>query len=216
MRRFVFFAACLTVGSIAVGICGCSSKSDATSDNFAKVIDSDLLAKNVYLCSPDLAFPVKDGQNLRALWPDTFAALEALEHAGKVKSEMVPAADSGDALDKSGRVRSWTPVDERDPLFVHHMEPNLGASGKHLVGQYCYGKKRVEKVVKWEGPGEMGGSTIAIVYYTYRLDNLQSWALDPALKGESRQVRSQVDGQGKTLLTVPLVLTSEGWEVQGG
>ena len=95
------------------------------------------------------------------------------------------------------------------------MEPNLGGSGKHLVGQYCSGKKRIEKVVKWQGPRDMEGSTIAIVYYTYRLDNLQSCALDPVLKSESREVGSQVDGQGKTLVTVPLVRTSEGWGVQG-
>lgn len=204
----------LAASYFVLSLTACRSKTDATADNFAKTIDDGLVAKNVYLCSPELSFPVRDGQNLRALWPDTFTALQALERAGKVKSRLVPVQDRSDAVDGSGQVKAWSPVDDKDPLFVHQMKSNLDGVGKHLVGQYCYGKKRVEKVLKWEGPSQMGGSTIAIAYYTYKLDNLQPWARNPVLRSGTHLIGDHVDGQGKTLVSAPLVLTNKGWEVQ--
>jgi hypothetical protein len=82
-------------------------------------------------------------------------------------------------------------------------------------GDLCYGQQVLDKIVKWEGPTPMGDSRETSVFYTYKIDNLASWARNPDIQRVFPGVASTINGAGTIQLNQALTLTSQGWKAKG-
>ncbi len=80
---------------------------------------------------------------------------------------------------------------------------------------FCYGQKRVDAIVKWTEPIEGGASSRAEITYTYKIDDVATWAQRPDVQRAFSDIRTTVNGASKTTEIAGLQLTSNGWEVPG-
>ena len=83
------------------------------------------------------------------------------------------------------------------------------------VPALCYGKPRLQRVVSWEGPRQVEASMVAMVRYTYAIEDVAPWANDAAVQGAFRPLRERVRGAGTFEKLVPLRLTNNGWAAAG-
>ena len=92
-----------------------------------------------------------------------------------------------------------------------------GSNGKTTVKQtdLCWGKKALDKIVKWEGPMKFGDYQEAGITYTYKVNNLADWAKKPDVQAAFPFVKSILDGAGSKESKHAIKLTSQGWEAKG-
>jgi hypothetical protein len=79
----------------------------------------------------------------------------------------------------------------------------------------CWGKKALDKIVKWEGPMKFGDYQEAGITYTYKVNNLADWAKKPEVQAAFPVVKSILDGVGSKESKHAVKLTSQGWEAKG-
>ena len=79
----------------------------------------------------------------------------------------------------------------------------------------CWGKKALDKIVKWEGPMKFGDYQEAGITYTYKVNNVADWAKKPEVQAAFPVVKSILDGAGSKESKHAIKLTSQGWEAKG-
>ncbi|WP_083953716.1 hypothetical protein [Thauera butanivorans] len=79
----------------------------------------------------------------------------------------------------------------------------------------CWGKKALDKIMKWEGPMKFGDYQEAGITYTYKVNNLADWAKKPEVQAAFPVVKSVLDGAGSKESKHAVKLTSQGWEAKG-
>jgi hypothetical protein len=85
--------------------------------------------------------------------------------------------------------------------------------GLGQAGEFCYGQKAVDSIVKWTEPAVMGPYTQSEVTYSYKVVNLASWAEQPGIQQAFPDIRSSIQDASKLNQRAGLVLTNQGWEV---
>jgi hypothetical protein len=123
----------------------------------------------------------------------------ALEAAGLVSGTDV---EIGEAKIKG---KHYTPTEAAKPFVFKWKDGH---------SDLCWAKKKLDKIVKWEGPGKTGeyqGSIMA--FYTYKLDNVADWARRPDIQAAFRDLKRTLDGADEHREEkIEMRLTNLGWE----
>ena len=190
----------------------CNDIKKPSSVNFTKAINH-YLAKHGHACvfigqTFPIDVPVSEQKDQYGIAPE----MAALERAGLAHANNTTAIVPG-MLDG---LRGPTP-----PQPVRRYE--LTAEGKKYFrqtpgifeknGEFCYGEKVVDSIVKWTEPMTTGPYSGSEVAYTYKLVNLAAWAEQPGMQRAFPDIRTTIGGASKADQIAGLQLTNKGWEV---
>ena len=207
MRKTILLA--LTV---LVALCGCNNEKKPSAANFTKAINA-YLAKHGQVCAlVDQTFPANvtlpEQKQQMGIGPQA----AALEQAGLVRGSNTTAVVHGlmDALSGPTApqpVRRYELTDEGKNYFRQTLV------GLGQAGEFCYGQKAVDSIVKWTEPTAMGPYTQSEVTYSYKIVNLAAWAQQPGIRQAFPDIRSTLQDASKPDQIAGLVLTNKGWEI---
>ena len=195
---------------------GCASKKDANEKNFSEALNSYLAKKGQLCLGIPSAWPVDLNEAERRGGMGTAADMVALERAGLVRSheaetEYRPPLSSRPV---SAKVLRYELTDNGKTFYRE--KDRLGLSGiKQVQGDLCFGQQVLDKIVKWEGPTTVGTSKEAALFYTYKIDNLANWAMNPDIQRVFPGVASAINGAGKTQMNQAMILRNLGWQAKG-
>lgn len=213
--------AVVTLGLVSLTACG--NKKDANEKNFGAAM-SQYFEKKGDLCLDTDRWPLDlTVQELRVqnvLRGGKLTQMAALEAAGLVKGEDTEV----DAVDYRGKptgakikVKRYSLTDAAKPFIQEKEARSIGLNGvtttKH--SDLCWGKKALDKIVKWEGPMKFGDYQEAGITYTYKVDKLADWAKKSDVQTAFPGVKIILDGAGNREDKHGVKLTSEGWEAKG-
>lgn len=214
IRKSAILLASLGVLSLTA----CGGKTDPSRHNFAAAMNQYLAAKGD-LCIGARRWPVevsdmdiKLGESLAYGIAPQMAALEA---AGLVASNQVDVDIIGIMGKPTGGKaarRQYTLTERAKPFEKPNSSDTAGSPSKIDL---CWGKKALDKVVKWEGPMRLGDYQEVGVTYTYKINDVADWAKAPGIQAAFPQIKRALDGAGKDESRHALKLTSEGWEAKG-
>jgi len=173
----------------------CGGKTGANEGNFAAAI-------NAYYAQHPECF-------LNGAYP------EEVQVSGDERSD----TKIDDALVSAGLLRreEFTRADTfRGRGTIHYNRYLLTDLGQKTITKnlWCYGNRKVEKIVKFTEPAEGLGVKMAEVDYTYSLANIPDWAKSPAVLDAFPNVRRAVSPTEPPHDTQTLVLTNQGWEAK--
>lgn len=208
----------------AVSVTACGSKTDANEKNFGAAL-TQYLDKKGELCLRLNKWPVDVSEmdmrlqkNLPTGTAGQMAALEAVGLVAGVDTEIdqVGMFDNKPTGHKF-KVKRYTITDAGKKFYREKEVDSLGFGGpkKVMQGDVCYGKKALDKVVKWEGPMKLGDYQEAGVKYTYKIDNLADWTKKPEFQVGFPYAKQIIDDAGKKETQHAVKLTSQGWEAKG-
>jgi len=208
MRRLILFP---LTASLMLGGCNIEKKPNAA--NFTQAINQ-YLAKHGQQCTFFAqTFPIDIPASELKDQNGTATQMAALEQAGLVHGSETTIAIDGmmGALGPSAPrpVRRYELTDEGKKYF----QAKRGILGQS--GAFCYGQKTVDSIVTWTEPTAMGQYAESKVTYTYRIENLASWAKHENVQQAFGDIRTTVSGISKANETAGLQLTNKGWEVAG-
>lgn len=208
------------LGGIAIAglaMAGCGSPKDANEANFGNAIRQHLQAAGDLCLRSPYGWPVEVGKYR----DQTAKQMEALVATGLVR-EGKAEPDSG--ADPQAKLYELT---DQGMQFARDGAPDVSVSfgdawrsigGKKPAQKtwktICYGKKSLLKVVKWEGPVELGEFKMAQVKYLYKIEGLASWATNSDIRTAFPEIARMVDRAEKDEQVADVVLTSAGWEVK--
>lgn len=216
------FTSILAVAA-TVSLTACGSKTDANEKNFGAAM-SQYFDKKGDLCLNTKQWPVEvtemDLRMEKALKSGSAARMGALQSVGLVKGEDVEVDIMGIMGKPTGakaKVKRYSLTDAAKPFAQEKDVESIGLNGRTTVHQtdLCWGKKALDKIVKWEGPMKLGDYQEASITYTYKVDHTASWATKPEVQATFPAIKSILDGAGKSELKHGVKLTSQGWEAKG-
>lgn len=207
------FAIVTVFGCISLAACG--SKTEANEKNFEAALTQYFDQKGE-LCVGTKRWPVdlEDWQLKRPNPVGVEGKMAALEAAGLAESETLTKQAPSFGISRSThmvKVKRYTLTDAAKP-FVR--EKDAGFAGVKYT-DFCWGKKTLDKVVKWEGPMKLGDYQEARVTYTYKVDNVAEWARRPDIQAAFPAVKLILEGSGSNQAKHLVKLTSQGWEAAG-
>ena len=203
-KTLISLACCAT---LCAALSACDSKTAANQRNFGVTVGQ-YLEKKGEMCLEPVAWPVDVyGTDLRQqkLDPDGVAGqMAALAAAGLARGEEVelPGALAGSKV----KVRRYTMADAAKP-YLH------GAAGQQP--RLCWGRKSLDKVVRWADPAKAGDHEESSVIYTYRLSDVAPWARTPQVKEAFPVVGRTVDGERTQQEKLTVRSTPQGWQALG-
>lgn len=212
------YTAALLAALGALSLCACSSKTDVSEKNFGAAL-TQYFEKKGELCIGTWNWPVDVSAMDMRLQSGTVSQMAALEGVGLVKGEDTEVQATniyGKPTGINVTVKRYTLTDAAKP-YLREKDAEMGLNGKTTVKQtsICWGKKALDKVVKWEGPMKLGDYQEAGVTYTYKIDNLADWAKQPQVQTAFRAVKTTIEGAGAKESKHGVKLTSQGWEARG-
>lgn len=209
----------------AVVVTGCGSKLDANEENFGAAIGQ-YLDKHGELCLRLNKWPVdithSDLQMQKLFRPtgkvDQMAALEAvgLASGADAEVEQIGGLDNKPTGHKF-KVKRYVLTEAGKKFYRENEVGQAAHNGSNTVvqGDVCYGKKVLDKVVKWDAPLKLGDYQGTSVKYLYRIDGLADWAKNPELRAAFPYVGQLIDAAGKKEQSLSVKLTNLGWESEG-
>lgn len=209
------------IGALALSACG--SKTDPNEKNFGVAMNQ-YFDKKGDLCLNTKKWPVEvtqmDQRMAKSLQTGSFARMEALQAAGLVRGEDVDVEIMGIMGKPTGakvKVKQYSLTDAAKPFAQTKDVDSIGLNGKTTIQQtdICWGKKGLDKIVKWEGPMKLGDYQEARLAYTYKVNGVAPWANNPDIQSAFPQIKNTLDGVSKTELKHAVKLTSLGWEAKG-
>ena len=208
----------------AVSLTACGNKTDANEKNFGAAL-TQYFDKKGDLCLNTKRWPVDlsemDLRLQKTMQAGSANQMAALEAAGLVKGEDTEVDIMGFMDNKptgrKAKVKRYTLTDAAKPFAQEKNVDSTGLNGKTTVKQtdLCWGKKALDKIVKWEGPMKFGDYQEAGITYTYKVNNLADWAKKPDVQAAFPFVKSILDGAGSKESKHAIKLTSQGWEAKG-
>ncbi|MBF6989470.1 hypothetical protein [Cupriavidus sp. IK-TO18] len=218
MKTTAFSTALLAAALTA----GCGSKTDPNEKNFGAAL-SQYLEKKGELCLGFSKWPIdvtETDLRLEKTMPSgTAGRMAALERAGLVSSAMTEIEEKSyiTGTPMKFTVKRYTVTEAGKNYYREWEVDSFRSDGvkKVKLGDLCYGRKALQKVVKWEGPMKLGDYQEAGVTYLYKIDGLSDWAKRPEIQATFPTIPRTLEGAGKTLQTHGVKLTSEGWEANG-
>lgn len=216
----------LALGIVAgtVSLTACGNKTDANEKNFGAAL-TQYFDKKGDLCLNTKRWPVDlsemDLRLQKTMQAGSANQMAALEAAGLVKGEDTEVDIMGFMDNKptgrKAKVKRYTLTDAAKPFAQEKDVDSIGLNGKTTVKQtdLCWGKKALDKIVKWEGPMKFGDYQEAGVTYTYKVNNLADWAKKLEVQAAFPFVKSVLDSAGSKESKHAVKLTSQGWEAKG-
>jgi hypothetical protein len=188
--------------TLSAALSACDSKTSANGKNFAITV-SQYLDKKGDMCLDPVTWPVdvyETDLRQQKLYPDGVAGqMAALEAAGLAKGEDM-------ALPGKVKARRYTMLEAAKPWLRADagQQPRL-----------CWGRKSLDKVVRWADPAKVGDHEESSVIYTYKLSNVAAWARKPQIKQAFTVLGRTVDGEHTQKEKLYVKLTPQGWEALG-
>jgi hypothetical protein len=194
----------LLLALVVAASASCSSTRDANTENFAAAIRADANHRDERLCifvSAGLA-PDREYSENPTLVPD--------EHDPQ-KAALISAGLITRVLHERG-----TYLAEYLFVFEYHntdLGQRYAINGPSVVPPvYCYATVALDRIVNYTEPADAGGATASQVRFTYKVENVAPWALNPAVQQAFPDVPSYLARQS-TEQSLTLWLTHDGWEV---
>jgi hypothetical protein len=78
-------------------------------------------------------------------------------------------------------------------------------------GDFCVAKLTLDKVVSWQPPEKVSGSTRVTVKYTYKVATAAPWARDPGIQQVFPMIPRIIDGAGKMQMMQVLAWKGRSW-----
>jgi hypothetical protein len=198
--------------ALSAALSACDSKTAANKKNFGITV-TQYFDKKGDMCLDPMKWPVdvyETDLRQQKMFPDGVAGqMAALEAAGLVKGEDMELP--GTFVDgKPGglkvKVRRYTMTDVAKPY--------LRTDAKQRQ-RMCWGRKSLDKVVRWADPSKVGDHEESAVIYTYKLSNVADWARKPQVKEAFPVLGRTVDGEHTQKEKLYVKLTPQGWEALG-
>jgi hypothetical protein len=126
--------------------------------------------------------------------------MAALEAAGLAKGEDMVLPDL------KIKVKRYTMTDAAKP-FLH--------TDAKQTARLCWGRKSLNKIVRWADPKKVNGQEESSVIYTYTLSGVAPWARKPQIKEAFPVLGRTVDGERVQKEKLFVKLTPQGWEALG-
>jgi hypothetical protein len=201
----------LVVGAtLSAALSACGGKTAANEKNFAVTV-AQYFDKKGDMCLDPIKWPVDVYEiDLRQqkLYPDgTAGQMAALEAAGLARSEDIELPGTVvDGKTNGVKVKRYTMTDAAQPFL--HAKPGRQP-------RLCWGRKSLDKVVRWADPAKVGDHQESSVLYTYKLSNVAPWARKPQVKEAFPELGRNVDGEHTQKEKLYVKLTPQGWEALG-
>lgn len=208
MRKSQLVSGIALTGLIGCGLVACGSKKDANKSNFKAAIQAELDKDPVCIAAtlPDDT-PSWNGQL------KTNDQLEPLMQAGLVK--------------RTQRMMARSPMDvefeDKRPKEVQGYRYEVADNAKKYVQQVrtlgghspelCYGKKKVEDIVRYTEPSAAMGMTVSQVTYTWRLVDSADWARNPGIEKQYYTEQFLNAANQPQEAKIGLALSNDGWHV---
>jgi len=207
-----------TILSLALGVAlsaslsACDSRTAANKKNFGITV-TQYFDKKGDMCLDPMKWPVdvyETDMRQQKLFPDgvagQMAALEAVGLARGEDMELPGTFVDGKPNGLKVKVRRYTMTDAAKP-YLH-----VTAKQQQRV---CWGRKSLDKVVRWADPSKVGDHEESAVLYTYKLSNVAGWARKPQVKEAFPVLGRTVDGEHTQQEKLYVKLTPQGWEAFG-
>lgn len=198
--------------TLSAALSACDSKTSANEKNFGIAV-TQYFDKKGDMCLDPVKWPV-DVYDIdlrqQKMFPDGVAGqMAALEAAGLATSEEVELPTTfvdGKPTGPKVKVRRYAMTDAAKPFL-------RARPGKQP--RLCWGRKSLDKVVRWADPSKVGDHQETSVLYTYKLSNVVAWARKPQVKEAFPEVGRNVDGEHTQKEKLYVKLTPQGWEALG-
>jgi len=198
--------------TLAASLSACNSKTSANEKNFGITV-AQYFDKKGDMCLDPVKWPVdvyETDMRQQKLFPDGVAGqMAALEAVGLAKGEDMDLPGTfvdGKPNGLKVKVRRYTMTDAAKPY--------LRANAKQQQ-RMCWGRKSLDKVVRWADPSKVGDHEESAVIYTYKLSNVADWARKPQVKEAFPVLGRTVDGEHTQKEKLYVKLTPQGWEALG-
>jgi hypothetical protein len=198
--------------TLSAALSACDSKTSANDKNFAAAA-SQYFDKKGEMCLDPIAWPVdvyETDLRQQKLYPDGVAGqMAALEAAGLAKGEDMTLPGTfvdGKPVGLAVKVRRYIMTDAAKP----YLRAQAGRKPR-----LCWGRKSLDKVVRWADPTKAGDHEESAVIYTYKLSNVVGWARKPQVKEAFPELGRNVDGEHTQKEKLYVKLTPQGWEALG-
>jgi len=200
----------------ALALAGCGSKQDANEKNFGRAI-SQYLDKKGGLCLRLNTWPVDvsefDLRLKKTTTTGTAGQMEALAAVG-IATGTDEEVDQVGMFDNkpTGRkfkVKRYVLTDTGKKFYLEKEDQKV------MQGDICYGKKVLDRVVKWEGPMKFGDYQEANVKYLYKIENLAEWTKKNEFLSAFPYVGKIIEAAESEEQKHGVKLTSQGWEPKG-
>lgn len=196
----------LIVGvTLSAALSACDSKTSANDKNFAIAV-TQYFDKKGEMCIDPIKWPVdvyEIDMRQQKLYPDGVAGqMSALEAVGLARGEDTDLPGAGTKL----KVRRYSMTDAARPF----LRADAGREQR-----LCWGRKSLDKVLRWADPAKVGDHEESAVIYTYKLSNVADWARKPQVKEAFPILGRTVDGEHKQKEKLYVKLTPQGWEALG-
>lgn len=203
-KTLVSLACC---AALSAALSACDGKTAANEKNFGITV-SEYFGKKGEMCLEPVKWPVDvydTDLRQQKLYPDGVAGqMAALASAGLASGEDVelPGTLAGSKV----KVRRYTMADAAKPYLrsATGQEPRL-----------CWGRKSLDKVVRWADPAKAGDHEESSVIYTYRLSGVAPWARTPQVKEAFPVLGRTVDGERTQQEKLYVRSTPQGWRALG-
>lgn len=202
----------LIVGvTVSAVLCACDSKTSANEKNFGITV-TQYFDKKGDMCLDPVKWPVdvyEADLRQQKMYPDGVAGqMAALEAAGLARGEdMALPGTFVDGKPTGGvKARRYTMTDAAKP----YLRSQAGQAPR-----LCWGRKSLDKVVRWAEPAKAGDHQESSVIYTYKLSNVAGWARKPQVKEAFTVLGRTVDGEHTQKEKLYVRLTPQGWEALG-
>lgn len=169
-----------------------------------KVVDAIThhLSSDGSLCLSPRRWPVDVTEaelRLEAILPTGRARqMAALEAAGLIKAEplKVDVSPLGALWGNQGEIRRYALTSKAESyareVKTRSVTSPAGQAKRKIA--LCWGSKRLDRIIHWRAPQGFGHQ--AEVTYTYRLDSVAEWALNPAVQDAFPEVRDDFELAG--------------------
>lgn len=195
---------------LSATLSACGSKTSANEKNFGITV-TQYFDKKGDMCLDPVKWPVdvyETDQRQQKLYPDGVAGqMAALEGAGLARGEdMALPGTAVDGKPNGVKVRRYT--------MTEAAKPYLRTDAKQRE-RMCWGRKSLDKVVRWAEPAKAGDHEESSVIYTYKLSDVADWARKPQMKEAFTVLGRTVDGEHAQREKLNVKLTPQGWEALG-
>jgi hypothetical protein len=209
--RRSWFPVLLAAGLVVCTLMSCGSKKGATKSNFKAAIQAELDKQPVCIITT-LPYDVPSWNGQRK----TDGNMEALVRAGLVKrTQMMVARSPMDAMLEDTRPKTvpgyrYEAAQPAKKYLIEVHNP-MGTST-----ELCYGKKKVEEVVRFTEPASVTGMTASQVTYTWKLTDIADWARNPDVETHFHTDQFLNAADSPRQAQIDLVLSNDGWHFQSG
>jgi hypothetical protein len=198
--------------TLSAALSACDSKTSANAKNFAITV-TQYFEKKGNMCLDPVKWPVdvyETDLRQQKLYPDGVAGqMAALETVGLAKGEDTELPGTfvdGKPNGLKVKVRRYTMLDAAKP----YLRADAGRQPR-----ICWGRKSLDKVLRWAEPTKVGDHEESSVIYTYKLSNVADWARKPQIKEAFPVLGRTVDGEHTQNEKLYVKLTPQGWEALG-